>query len=164
MMSAHPKETMKPRRYRARGVWRAGLLADVTCVCFAVLAVVGSGRAHVAGGVAAALFFAWSFPAWRAGLYVYADGVKVCGIVLSKRVPWSDIERFEVRAAGNWPYVGFIVRRGGRRPISIAALSTPGWPKSRFETFRARVQGPVDELNQLLAQWQEAALTNRPPE
>ncbi len=155
-MSVSPNGTVERRRYRARGVWRAGLLAEIAVVCFTVLAVVGSERAHVAGGVAAALFLVWSIPLWRTGLYVYADGVKVRGIVFSKYVPWSDIERFEVRAAGNWPFVGFIVRHGGRRPISIAALSTPGWPKSRFETFRARVQGPVDELNQLLAQWRES--------
>jgi hypothetical protein len=88
---------------------------------------------------------------WTLGLHVEADGVKVVGFVLSKRIRWEDIDHFAVLPWGDYPYVGHIVRRDGGPPIPVKGLAA-----ARAERFRPGVQKPIDELNRVLAGWREA--------
>jgi hypothetical protein len=116
---------------------------------FAIFAV-ASKNGHVVGGLAAVVTLYGSVRLWRMGARVEREAVTIVGYLTSRRLPWSDIERFEVRPNGQWPYAGFLIRRSSSRPLLISALTAPPRPKSRLEDGRRRVQGAIDELNRLL--------------
>jgi len=125
-------------------------------LAFAIFAV-ASKNGHVAGGIAALVTLYGGVRLWRMGARVEPDAVVVVGYLTSRRVPWSDIERFEVRPNGQWPYAGFVIRRSSSRPLLISALTAPGRPKSRLEEGGRRVQGPIDELNLLLEEFRSTS-------
>jgi hypothetical protein len=96
---------------------------------------------------------AWRF--WRVGIYTEATGIKIVGMLAAKRVPWSDIDHFEVRPVGRYPYVGHIIRTGGRPPLfALFALSTS---RPATEQKRLRIQGPIDDLNHALTDWRSSS-------
>lgn len=136
------------RVYRSVSTLRGALFATALMPCGIVLAVLG-GRAAIVGYALAplgALMAAW---AWRAGVHVHCDGVKIVGI-LSRKVRWEDIERFEVRPWQRYPFTGYVVLSGGGRAIPIMAITTAG---GDTHEHRAQAQKPIDELNALLEQW-----------
>jgi hypothetical protein len=97
------------------------------------------------------LCFLIAWRAWVTGIHVEADGVKVVGFLLSRRFRWEEIDHFAVLPLGGYPYVGHVVLHDGRQ-VGTYGIGAPGRPKSKAEQFRLRVQRPVDELNQLLAE------------
>ena len=140
---------VRPRVYRTIGTVHAAVAATAMTVGFVVLALV-PGRAEVAGYVLAPLFALWTWPAWLMGVRVDDSGVKVTGYLLTKRIPWPDVERFAVMPAGNYPYVGHVIRTNGRRPVVIMGISTG---RGKSEKHRLEAQKPIDQLNAALADW-----------
>jgi hypothetical protein len=114
-----------------------------------VLAAV-PGPAEAVGYVFAPLWLIATWRGWRLGVHVEADGVKVVGFFASKRVPWNDIDRFELRPWQRYPYVGHVVLSGPRSAIPIAAITTAGGANDRH---RRQAQEPIDRLNEALARW-----------
>jgi len=138
------------RVYRSvsTGRWAAG--TSVAAVGFCVLAVL-PGKVHVAGFIGAPLFLLMAWRAWTAGIHVEADGVKIVGFLASRRVRWGDVDHFAVLPLGNYPFVGHVVLRDGRQ-FGTYGISAAARPKSKAEQFRLQVQGPVDELNEVLGE------------
>jgi hypothetical protein len=141
---------MKPRTVRSVSTlwWAVG--SSVATIGWTALAV-RSTNARVAGIVFAVLFLVMTWRAWVAGIRVEADGVTVVGFLRSQRVAWKDIDHFAVLPLGGYPYVGHAVLRDGRQ-LATYGIGAPGRP--RRERFRLQVQGPVDQLNAALEQWQ----------
>jgi hypothetical protein len=122
---------------------------------FAISAV-ASKHNRAAGAIVALVAACSCIRLWRSGARVEPDAVVIVGYLMSRRVPWSDIERFEVRPNGQWPYAGFLIRRSSSRPLLISALAAAGRPKSKLDDRRQAVQGSIDELNKVL---EESRLT-----
>jgi len=141
--------------YRTIGTVHAAVASSVMTLGWVVLALI-PGRAEIAGYVCAPLFAAWTWPAWRMGVRVDTEGVKVTGYLVTKRVYWRDVERFAVLPAGPYPYVGHLIRTGGRRPIVIMGISTG---RGKTEKHRLEAQRPIDELNEQLVRWQAQETT-----
>lgn len=99
----------------------------------------------------APLFLLMTWRIWVTGIHVEASGIKVVGFLLSRRFSWQEIDHFAVLPLGGYPYVGHVVLRSGRQ-VGTYGIGAPGRPQSKAEQFRRQVQGPVDELNQLLAE------------
>jgi hypothetical protein len=149
-----------------RRVYRTGaLLVAFTMTAvgagFAVAAV-SSPNARVFAAAWAALSFVWAWRSLMVGIYVEQNGVKVLGFLKTKHVAWADIDRFAVMPMGNYRFVGHIVLRDGRPPMSIWSLAVGNRPDP--EAKRLRVQRQVDELNQVLAQWRETTRWKEPPQ
>lgn len=117
----------------------------IACV---VLAVV-PGNAEVVGYVFAPVCFLVAWRMWNVGAHVGSEGVKVVGLFLTRRVPWADIERFDVLPTAQYPYVGHIIRKDSR-PVMIIAISTA---RGKTEKHRRTVQAPIDRLNEALDRW-----------
>ena len=73
------------------------------------------GRGQVAGLVVAALLLALAWRMSMVGIQVGDGGVTVATLFLSRRVLWSDIDHFAVLPLGQFPYVGYVVMRDGRK-------------------------------------------------
>lgn len=97
--------------------------------------------------------------AWVIGIHAGMNGVKVVGFVFTKRFRWDEIDHFAVLPLGGYPYVGHVVLTDGRR-VGTFGLSSAGSPASdaQAEKYRLQVQGPVDELNQVLAMHKGASV------
>jgi hypothetical protein len=93
---------------------------------------------------------AWRF--WLAGVHVDSDEVRVNGYLFSKRIPWSEIERFTVEQAGPYPYVGRLIRKDGKPPVVLVGTGT-GTRKTEYN--RVTAQSPIDLLNRRLELWRE---------
>lgn len=103
--------------------------------------------------IGAAVFFSiWAAWSWQYGVRVTSRGVTVATIVLAKRVPWSEIERFELVPISNIRSEFAVVKRGARRMVVSSALSTPAKPPEKVARYRREIQAVVDELNQLMAE------------
>ena len=89
---------------------------------------------------------------WNLGAHVGERGVKLVSYLLSTRVPWRDIDRFEVRPWYRYPCIGHLVKCNGR------ALPITGIGASR--RHRGAAQAVVDELNDAL---RERRLATEPP-
>jgi hypothetical protein len=100
---------------------------------------------------AAAFFVIWAAWTWQYGVHVTRRGVTVATIVRAKRVPWSQILRFEVVPLSDVRYAFAVIERGERRMVVSSALCTPRRPEAKVEKYRRQIQSVVDELNQLLA-------------
>jgi hypothetical protein len=149
-----------------RGVYRSvsavyGALPVTAASAGLVIAAIVPGRGELAGVILAPLFFVIAWRMWLLGVHVEADGVRVVGIVASKRVPWEEIDRFEVRQWQRYPYVGHVVLNSGRAAIPIVAITTTG-PRGK-EWTRRQAQAPVDRLNEALADWRNGS-TSKPKE
>jgi hypothetical protein len=89
------------------------------------------------------------------GIRAVADGVVVATFVGSRHFVWSEVDRFAVMPLGRYPYVGYVVLRDGRK-FGTFGLSTS---VRQNEDNRLRVQGPIDELNQILEQHRGSVAT-----
>jgi hypothetical protein len=139
------------RIYRSTGwLLPACVTTGVTVGLILIAALSSSGR--IFGLVLTPFFLLMTWTSWNQGVHVNADGVRIQGFFRSVRIPWKTIERFEVRPCGRYPFMGFVVMNDGSRARPVPAISSPIRPESRLEEFRLRVQGTVDELNQLLAE------------
>ena len=88
--------------------------------------------------------------AWVDGIHVDTDGVTVAGFLVSRRVAWNDIDHFAVLPLGDYPWVGHMVLRDGRK-LGTYGIGAPGRPQR--DRYRLQVQEPVDERNAALEQW-----------
>ncbi len=134
--------------YRSVSTLRGALFATALVPAGIAIAVF-AGRAAPVGYVLAPLGALLAVWAWRAGVHVEHDGVKVVGII-SRRVPWKDIDRFDVRPWQSYPYTGYVVLTGTRPPLPIMAITTAG---GKTEQHRLQAQKPIDELNDALETW-----------
>jgi hypothetical protein len=100
----------------------------------------------VFGGVIALAAFAYFWWLPHVGVYVNDDGVVLRSPFRSRRLRWSEIERFSVEPWGTWWTSGFVHLRDGSS-IRISGLG--GQNRALFPK-RSWAQEPVDELNQLL--------------
>jgi hypothetical protein len=140
---------MKPggHTYRSPGtLWAAVGGTTVAVVLLAIAATGVRGWVAVLVGGIAMLLLAWRM--WMVGIRALADSVVVATFVGSRRFAWSEVDRFAVMPLGRYPYVGYVVLRDGRK-FGTFGLSTS---VRQNEKNRRRVQGPVDELNQVLEQ------------
>jgi hypothetical protein len=117
----------------------------------AVVVAVVPGKGQLVGYIFAPLFAVMTWRAWTLGVHVEADGIKVVGSILTKRVPWGDIDHFEVRPWLRYPYQGHVIFRGDRSPMPILAIGGGGTGSD--ETRRQRAQKLIDPLNELLEEW-----------
>lgn len=138
------------RVYRSTSTARWAVATSVATIGFCVLAAV-PGSSQGLGFVLAPLCLLMSWRIWVTGIHVEAGGIKVVGFLLSRRFRWDEIDHFAVLPLGGYPYVGHVVLRDGRK-VGTYGIGAPGRPKSKAEQFRLQVQGPVDELNQVLVE------------
>ncbi len=123
------------------------MLGMVGTIVFVVLAASGGRGAVVAYAFAPLCFLG----AWRAlliGVYPEPYGAKLVSLLFTMWVPWTDIDHFELRSQGRFPYEGYIVRNRSRQPVGIRAAIVVTWPVT--EQKRLRAQAAVDRLNQTL--------------
>jgi hypothetical protein len=122
---------------------------------FVGAAIFGSQSPGLAA-VLAVLFGACTANTWRQGLYTDPTGVRIVlpGRLKARRIAWSDIDRFEVRSgAGQSPVT--LIRAPDHEPVAVPTFPRPRKPvPPNWKKYHAKVQGQVDELNQLLAQYQ----------
>jgi hypothetical protein len=111
--------------------------AAVGLVLFAVLD--RAPGAHAGGALLAVLLLVAAWREFSSGVYLDVSDVRVVGFIRSWRVPWSEVERFEMRRQGNFD-VAFVVRSGEHLPVPILAISGRGAPPL------------VDQLNARLAE------------
>lgn len=137
-----------------RAVW---LTAAFLLPAIVIAAV--PGRAQVAGYIFAPLsaICVWRF--WNLGVHVEDNGVLVVSPILSRRVPWAEIDCFEVRPWLQYPYPGYVVLQGDRAPIPIMAIGA-GRPEN--ERHRLQAQEPIDRLNEALAEWRRSGEVSEP--
>ncbi len=144
-----------PDVYRSVSTTRAAVFATAGLVGFIVIAAL-PGRGEIVGYIFAPVFFLVATRWWRLGVHVETHGVKVVGSLLSKRIAWEEIDRFEVRPWLRYPYQGYVVLTGGRA-VPILGIGAAGRPKSKDQRHRRQAQEPIDRLNEALAQWREAS-------
>lgn len=138
----------RPRVYRSASAIYGALLATAALAGAIAIAVV-PGRGEIVGYIFAPIALAFAWRAWRWGVHIETDGVKVVGSFVSKRVTWEEIDHFDVRPWQRYPYQGHVVLKNGR-PIPIFGISA-GRPES--ERHRRQAQEPIDRLNEALEQW-----------
>ena len=132
------------RVYRAGGTTWAAIGGTVGTLIFLLVAIFAT-KDTIAGAVVAAFLALMSWRMWNVGIQVGAQEVRVVTFFLTRRVPWSEIDRFAVMPLGRYPYVGYVIRRGGRK-FPAFGLSTSSRARDG-----ASVQRPIDELNTVLA-------------
>jgi hypothetical protein len=141
------------RVYRTSSTVSTAWGATVATVVVAGLAVLPE-PAQILLIVMVALLPLVTWRAWRLGVYVEPGGVRLVQYVTTKRLAWEDIDYFAVMPSGSYPFIGHVVLRTGQRPIPIAGMGAAARPNP--EGKRLQVQRPVDELNQVLAEWRQA--------
>ncbi|HEX4106519.1 MAG TPA: hypothetical protein VHX88_00205 [Solirubrobacteraceae bacterium] len=118
------------------------LLTGSTLLALASLALaVAPGPLEVEGLILLVPGIALCWRAWRMGVHVELRGVLVYGLLRSERVPWEEIERFEVRSAEGSPKIGHLVLVGERPALPIGAIRGDG------------AQEAIERLNGELARW-----------
>jgi hypothetical protein len=142
-----------PERRVWRNPYRTALLVFFGgfTVFFLGAALVGSQDPWLAGVIA---LFLGVFTAdlWRRGLYAEPTGVKLisAGRLTPRRIPWSEIERFEAHlVAGQSPVT--LIRAPDHQPIAVPTfprLRKP--PPPQMKKYRIKLQNQVDELNAAL--------------
>jgi hypothetical protein len=150
-----PPATHEHKRvYRTVSTVRASWGATAVMIGLVVLAVV-PGKAQLFGVIFGIPWLIATWRAWILGVYVEPACVRIVQYVTSRRVPWEDIDRFAVMPAGNYPFAGYIVLRAKHRPIVLAGMGAAARPNP--EAKRLQVQRPIDELNEILEEWRQAA-------
>jgi Bacterial PH domain len=123
---------------------RAAVIATAVTAACVVIAVFVPGKADIAGIVWAPVWAVGSWRAWHRGLRVGDSGVTVVGLLVSRRIAWSDIEEFALLPAGRYPIVGHVVRTRGRAAVPIMGIiGSRGRPQT--------AQRQIDELNDQLS-------------
>lgn len=76
------------------------------------------------------------------------DGVRICGLVRTHVLSWSEIDHFSLGRLGLFPAVGIAHRTRGR-PLAMSAIEV-----ARMSTVKGRAdaQAMITELNRLLAE------------
>jgi hypothetical protein len=128
---------MKPRTVRSVSTLRWGVISPVVTLGFIALAVFSSNGGRVVGAVFAALFIVMTWRVWVTGIRVEEDGIKVVGVLVSRRVAWRDIDHFAVLPLGNYPWVGS--RRPARRSSVRHVWNSRAWSA---ETRTLQTSGP----------------------
>jgi hypothetical protein len=138
-----------PRRsvYRSVGTLWAAIGLTAGGAGFVVVGVTAPRRG-IDVVIMAALVLLMACRMWVADIRVGPDGVKVGSLLRSRKVPWSDVERFAVMPLGRYPYVGCVVLRDGRKFGTFGLSTSAGHSEGR----RLHVQRPIDELNEILAE------------
>lgn len=137
------------RVYRSASATRGAVFSTVVLVGLVALALV-PGRGEVVGYVFAPLWLIWTWRSWQVGVHVETGGVKVVGALASRRIAWEEIDCFDVRPWLRYPYTGYVVLTGARRPIPVMGITTAG---GESERHRGQAQEPIDHLNEALAEW-----------
>jgi len=154
LMNLHATLGRGRRVYRSPGTLRAALLVTLAVPVFIVLAFVVKGGA-VVGLVLVALLAIFAWRCWQWGISVSAHGVRVVQLFVTRTFQWDEIENFYVAPLSNYPFAAYVSLRNGRKMPS-AGIST-AQPAS--DAHRRQVQGPVDELNAMLAEWRKTRNT-----
>lgn len=100
---------------------------------------------------AAVLFVVWAVWIWQYGVHVTSRGVTLATQLRATRIPWSEIERFELVPLSAKSYVFAVVKKGEKRMVVSTALATPERPEAVVEHRKREIQAVIDELNDLLA-------------
>jgi hypothetical protein len=116
-------------------------------------------RIHVAGYITAPVMAIVAWRCWTAGIHIEAAGVKVVGILLSKRFSWGEIDHFAVLPFGTNPYVGHCILRSGR---SVPCLGISAAANPETERRRRQVEKPIDKLNRTLEAWRASGDLDSP--
>jgi hypothetical protein len=135
------------RVYRSPGTLRAALMASAAVPILVVLAFVIRHGGPVCT-VFAGVFVIVAWRCWHWGISVSADGVRVAGLWATRSISWDEIDNFLVAPSFGYPFCAHVLLRDGRK-LAALGIST-AQPAS--EAHRRQVQGPVDELNRLLAE------------
>lgn len=154
-MAAHENDArlMGARVVRSVSTTRAAVGVSAAAIGAVVLAVV-PGKAQIVGVVFAVAFLLTAWRAWVAGIHVEADGVRVVGILGSRRFAWEKIDHFAVGPFAGYQYVGHVVLRDGR---DIGCLAIAAATRPHGERHRLEVQRPIDQLNAILAAWRSSS-------
>ena len=96
--------------------------------------------------IAAGVLAAMAARGLTLGVRVGATGIVIRGMLRTRRVLWSELEKFSFGATGLFPAVG-IARLVDGRQFAITAISTG--PVARPQA-RAKAEAIIAELNQLL--------------
>jgi hypothetical protein len=153
-----PESMQGNTRLRERRVWRNPYTPALLVffggftVFFLGAALFGSQNPGLAG-IIALLSGVFTVNLLRQGLYVEPTGVKLVSPrrLRPRRIPWSEIERFEAHLVARKPPVT-LIRAPDHQPIAVPTfprLRNP--PPSQMNKYRVRLQRQVDELNALLA-------------
>lgn len=96
-------------------------------------------------GVIALVFLLLTWRAFSIGVRVTAQGVTIRNVTFSRRVPWSEIERFEEGNADRWPgQFTCLVRRRDGSTVVAACLGPPldvdRWTKRAIARLNATLE------------------------
>jgi hypothetical protein len=120
--------------------------------CAIVVALSRHTGARVFAGLDAVVCCVLAWRMWLIGTYVEPSAVRVVNYLRTIRVPWAEIEHFAALPAGQYPYVGHIIRKQGRAPVVMMGIeSSP----DESEENRRRVQAAIDPLNRALEEWRQ---------
>jgi hypothetical protein len=133
------------RVYRANSALRASILATLAIPGFVIAGLLASGVIVVCFAFAA-LFVVFAWRCWQWGIKVNADNVQVTNLFGSRSFRWDEIDEFYVAPFWGYPYCA-IVRPKVGQPVPALGISTA---KPATKRRLKQVQGPVDELNDLL--------------
>ena len=147
--------------YRTSGARDGALMfGAIAAGCVVFAAVTSHEGARVFGWVTAVVCLGIARRMWRVGIYVEPTGVMVVNYFWTSRVPWGDIDRFALRPAGQYPYVGHILRSNGGRRVVIAGIETP---PGESEEHRLAAEAAIYPLNQALEAWRRATRLGETP-
>jgi hypothetical protein len=129
--------------YRSLDAVRGAAIATIFAIVFVVLAVL-PGRTEIPAIIWTPIWVIGTWRAWQRGVHLGKGGVTVVGLLATKRIPWTDIERFALMPAGRYPNVGHVVRSNGRPAVPVLAILAS---RDRPED----AQRTIDTLNDELA-------------
>ena len=136
-MAPSPKPSLR-RVYATRSQTHAVAICVVWVLLFALLAVFSTQRhGHLAWSIGAAVGLVALWRAWSGGVHVDPDGIKVVGVLGSRRVEWSDAERFAVLPAGT------------RRSVTCSSKGTTVRCRSLPSTAQTRRDRWINSTNSL---------------
>ncbi|HZE04156.1 MAG TPA: hypothetical protein VE127_02965 [Solirubrobacteraceae bacterium] len=121
------------------------------CLVGTLAIAVVPGKGQIVGYIFAPLAAVCTWRVWNLGVHVEANGIKVVGSLVSRRVAWEEIDCFDVQPWLRNPFQGYVVLRGSGSPIPILAISGGGMGSD--EARRLRAQTLIDALNELLEEW-----------
>ena len=129
--------------YRARNYRRGAALGTLAGVGFLLLAIFGD---HVVGGVITAIYVVLMWRLLRMGIKTRVSGVTLRQFLRTQTFEWSDIQTFDMRPLGRYPYAAWVTLKNGRTYPSLG-LSAPRAPARENRRY---IEEKVAELNRLL--------------
>jgi hypothetical protein len=133
--------------YRTRGQF-VGIVAGTLFAAGAITLAVLPGKGQIAGWIFVVPLTYLAYRAWLFGVRVRDDGIVIGAFLSSRKVSWSEIERFTCEPSGPYPFVGRLIRSDGGRPLIMSGIDAGRRPtkKSRIDA-----QATIDLLNAELA-------------